>query len=69
MPSVHIRWRDEGGSIVPAEEGYVSTLDPSEYCIGVGSYKYDITGGTRHYSDAVAAGIRGHWMLNQWTSE
>jgi len=61
--------RDEGGSVVPTEEGYVSALDPSEYCIGVGPFKYDITGSPKHYSDAVVAGIHGDWLLNQWTSE
>jgi hypothetical protein len=61
--------RDEGGSVVPTEEGYVSALDPSEYCVGVGPFKYDITGSPKHYSDAVVAGIHGDWLLNQWTSE
>ncbi|KAK5162690.1 uncharacterized protein LTR77_011243 [Saxophila tyrrhenica] len=61
--------RDDNGTIVPTEEGYVSALDTSAYCIGVGPYKYDVTGGARHYSDAVVAGIGGDWMLNQWTSE
>ncbi|KAK1050097.1 hypothetical protein LTR74_017142 [Friedmanniomyces endolithicus] len=61
--------RDEGGSIVPTEEGYISALDTSEYGVGIGPFKYDITGSPNHYSDAVVARIRGDWMLNQWTSE
>ncbi|KAK6436905.1 hypothetical protein LTR95_006909 [Oleoguttula sp. CCFEE 5521] len=61
--------RDEQGSVGPTEEGYISALDPSKYCVGIGPFKYDITGSPKHYSDAVVAGIRGDWMLNQWTSE
>ncbi|KAH9827499.1 hypothetical protein Tdes44962_MAKER09693 [Teratosphaeria destructans] len=61
--------RDEGGSLVPTEEAYVSPLDVSEYYVGIGPLKYVITGSPKHYSDAVVAGTRADWMLNQWTSE
>jgi len=61
--------RDENGSIVPTEEAYVSSLDPSHYCVGTGPMKYDTTGSPRFYSDAVVADINGQWLVNQWTSE
>lgn len=61
--------RDETGTIVPTEKAYVSTLDPSTYCIGIGPEKYDVTGSPRYYADVVVADINGNWLANQWTSE
>lgn len=61
--------RDANGSIVPTEEAYASSLDPSMYCIGTGPEKYDVTGSPRYYSDVVVADINGQWLINQWTSE
>ena len=61
--------RDNSGSIVPTEKAYVSSLEPSQYCIGAGPEKYDVTGSPRYYSDVVVADIRGNWLINQWTSE
>lgn len=61
--------RDDHGSIVPTEKAYVSSLDTSQYCIGLGPDKYDVTGSPRYYSDLVVADINGNWLINQWTSE
>lgn len=61
--------KDTDGSIVPQEEAYVSSLDPSTYCIGKGPGKFDITGSPRCYTDLVVVDVQGRWLLNQWTSE
>lgn len=69
-PEMEYVGRDpDNGSIVPTEKAYVSTLDPSMYCIGIGPEKYDTTGSPRYYSDVVVADIGGRWLVNQWTSE
>jgi hypothetical protein len=68
-PAMEFVGKDEGGSIVPTERAYVSSLDPTQYCIGTGPEKYDVTGSPRYYSDVVVADVNGQWLINQWTSE
>ncbi|KAL9122243.1 MAG: hypothetical protein Q9187_001195 [Circinaria calcarea] len=68
-PEMEFVGKDQNGSIVPTEKAYVSSLDPSQYCIGTGPEKYDVTGSPRYYSDVVVADINGQWLINQWTSE
>lgn len=43
--------RDESGTIVPAEKAYTSSLDPSQYIIGIGPETFDVTGSARFYAD------------------
>ncbi|KAF4460193.1 hypothetical protein FALBO_13034 [Fusarium albosuccineum] len=61
--------RDEMGTLVPTERAYASSLAPSEYLIGIGPEKFDVTGSPRFYADVVLADINGTWLSNQWTSE
>ncbi|KAL8900921.1 MAG: hypothetical protein Q9207_005454 [Kuettlingeria erythrocarpa] len=51
------------------EEAYVSALDQSMYCIGIGPMKFNTTGSPKYYTDAVIALIDGSRLLSQWTSE
>lgn len=60
-PDIKFVGREENGGIVPTENAYFSTLNPSQHCIGVGPEKYD--------ADVVVADIEGNWLVNQWTSE
>ncbi len=68
-PEMEFVGRDANGSIVPTEKAYLSSLDPSRYCIGLGPEKFDTTGSPRYYADVVVADINGEWLVNQWTSE
>ncbi|XP_044715185.1 uncharacterized protein HRG_11162 [Hirsutella rhossiliensis] len=68
-PDMKFVGRDESGTIVPTENAYLSSLDPTRYCIGIGPEKYDTTGSPRYYADVVVADMSGEWLVNQWTSE
>ena len=57
--------RDDNGSIVPQEAAYISSLDPTKYCVGTGPGKFDSTGSPRFYKDLVVADFEGRWLLNQ----
>lgn len=46
------------------EKVYVSSLDTSMYCLGIGHKKFDVTRSPRFYSDMAIAAIGCTWLTN-----
>ncbi|KAG8165344.1 hypothetical protein KVR01_005619 [Diaporthe batatas] len=68
-PAMEFIGRDANWPIVPAEKDYLSSLDATQYYIGVNPEKYNTTSTPSCYVDIVVADIKGKWLVNQWTSE
>jgi hypothetical protein len=64
-PEMKFVGRESSGSTIHTERTYLSAMDPSEYCLGIGPEKYDTTGSPRYCSNVVVGDISGNWLVNR----